>query len=264
VSRSWLEGRFGAATLRFGRDEVRVQAARGRRVDPALIEMAKPETTASGAAWQGSLEAFVRLLARAQQLPRQIRLVVSNEFVHYALAPWTSEPLSDDEREQLVRALLAQRYGEQQKTWRIAIEPQQFEKPALAAAIDDALVAAAQEAAAQHGYRLTAMVPALIDTLNIHRNRVAKAKRGWLVDASDGRKACVAFADGQWAQVVNERANGSPSALLDSLLPQLRRDAIRLAALAKGTVLVAHGKGLSGVIDHTWPVVRLDGAELQA
>ncbi len=263
MSHSWLESRFDMATIRLGRAEVRIEPPRNRNRELALIEAVRLIEGSVEIPWQASLHAFERLLDRKPDLPRQIKLVVSNEFVRYVLAPWTPEPLTEKEREQLVRALLAQRYGEREANWRIAIEPQEFEKSSLAAAIDADLVTAVQSLAARHDVRLTSMVPALVQSLNANRSRIGKARAGWLIDASDERLASIAFAGGAWTQVANERSGGLSSTLPEILLPMLRRDAIRLAELVGGTVFIAHGKGLSGVIDQIWPVVRLDGPELQ-
>ena len=264
MSRSWLESRFGTATLWLGRTEVRIDPPRNRSRESAFIEAVLFEEGSPKTPWQVSLHALERLLERKSELPRRIKIVVSNEFVRYALVPWTSESLSVAEREQLVRALLAQRYGEREKNWQIAIEPQRFEKPALAAAIDTDLVTAVHNLAKRHGVRLTSMVPALIESLNVYCNRIGKARAGWLIDASDERLASIAFVGGAWTQIANERRGEASSTLLDMLLPLLRRDAIRLAELVGGTVFIAHAKGLSGVIDQTWPVVRLDGVDLKS
>lgn len=259
MSRSWLEGRFGVATLRLGRNDVRIEPRRGAGPDVALIEAVDAAAGRGQPPWQASLEALDRLLAAAsgKSLPTRIRLVVSNEFVRYALAPWTPERLTEKEREQLVRALLADRYGERENTWHLAIEPQRFGEPALAAAVDADLVAAAQGLATRNGYRLQSMVPALIDKLNTHRRRLGKIKGGWLVDASDGRLASLAFLGGAWAQVTNERHAGASTALKETLLPLLRRDSLRRPGLLGGTVYLAHGGNVPGLIDQTWPVIRL-------
>jgi hypothetical protein len=193
---------------------------------------------------------------------RRIRLVVANEFVRYALVPWKPQRLNEAEREQLARALLQERYGERETRWHLALEPQRFEKPALAAAIDADLMGALQVLAGSSGCRLISMVPALVQEINRHRRLFGKVKGGWLVDASDGRLASIAFVGDSWAQVSNERHAAFAAALRELLVPLLRRDALRMPDLLGGTVFLAHGNGnqIPGVIDQVWPVVRLEAA----
>jgi len=259
VSLSFLETGFGVATIRLGRDDVRIEPQRRAGVDIVRIEVNREEGRGHPP-WQAALNALERMMQAdsAKRMAKRIRLVVGNEFVRYTLVSWTDDRLTEAEREQLVRALLAERYGERESTWHLAIEPQRFGKPALAAAIDADLMAALQSLGAKHGYRLISMVPALVDKLNRHRQRLGKVAGGWLVDASDGRLASLAFTGSAWIQVSNERCAESSAALKEMLLPLLRRDTLRIPSLSAGTVFLADGGELPSIIDQAWPVVRLE------
>ena len=267
MSLSWLESRFGTMTLRLGRDGVCIEPQGGAISGGAGQAGAGAQDPAAASqgqhSWQWALNALERLLQADATLHRakRVRLVLANEFVRYTLLPWQNEALSDTERQQLARALLAERYGERESQWQLALEPQCFGKPALAAAVDADLIEALRSLTATHGRRLISMVPALVDELNRHRRQLGKVKGGWLVDASDARLASLAFAGDAWAQVGNERYAGFAGALKEMLLPLLRRDTLRMPDLAGATVFVANysGSEMPGLIDQVWPVVRLEG-----
>ena len=192
---------------------------------------------------------------------QRIQVIVANDFVRYLVIPWQAEGLTEAEREQLARALLLERYGEPESQWQVALEPQRFGMPALAAAIEADMIAALRVVVEQQGYRVSAIVPALIDELNRHRRQLGKVRSGWLIDASEERLASLAFVRGAWTQVGNERYKRFSSAFESLLVPQLRRDALRVPELLKGTVFLVNSAGndLPGRVDHTWPLVELQG-----
>lgn len=259
MSRSWLEKKFGRiggmSTVWLGCEMV-IVSGNGHRESEAVLAVESSDNPV----WAASVQALQRLLGRQsmQSFPKRLKIVVSNEFVRYVLAPWTEGKLNESERVELVRALLTDRYGERDSHWHVVIEPQRFQTPALAAAIDAGLVEALQDLCRQMNLRLVSMKPALIENLNTQRRRLAKAKQGWYVDAGDGRLAILAFAGTGLTSVANERAGGQ-TAVADMLLPMLRRDAIRKPDLLDGTVFITNGRGAMESISECWPVVRLNG-----
>jgi hypothetical protein len=264
VSLSWLKTHIGIATIRLNRADVRIGSRSSAAQDIVRIDVGSEEDR-SQPPWQASLHALERVMQAdsGKRLAKRIRLVLANEFVRYTLVPWKAERLTEAEREQFARALLLERYGEREHIWHLALEPQRFEKPALAAAIEADLMAALQSLAARNGYRLISMIPALVDEINRHRRQLGKVTAGWLVDASDGRLASLAFVGGAWVQVSNERYAGFSAALKEMLVPLLRRDTLRMPDLSGGVVFLANGSGSSmpGAIDQAWPVVRLEGPQ---
>lgn len=265
MSRLWLKGRFGAKTVRLappGLAPVSATALRSTEVDiPRMIERVSEGPSAP--AWASAVEALEQKLQTAnwRRKGQRIRIVIANAFVRYLVIPWQAEGLTETEREQLARALLLERYGEHESPWQVAMEPQRFGRPALAAAMEADLVAALHGITEQQGCRVAAIVPALVDELNRHRRQLGKAGCGWLVDASDERLASVAFVRGSWSQVANERYKRFTSAFEARLAPQLRRDVLRMPDLLQGTVFLVNGAGIErpGRIDQVWPLIELQG-----
>ena len=261
MSLSLLDIRYFSLTMRLSRAEARVDPVR----NPALDVISASTSTSIGQGderWQPAVAALGRLMVAqsSQRAARRIRLIVGNDFVRYLLVPWTPKRLDEVEREQFARAMMAERFGEGAGKWRLALERQRFSRPALAAAIDADMFEAVQRLVAENGYRLISVVPALVAELNRFRRRMGKVSRGWLVDASDGRVASLAFHGGAWAQVGNDRYAGLEGGLKEKLPPLLRRDTLRVSALSGATVFLANGTGnqLPGLIERVWPVVNLD------
>ena len=263
MSPSWLKRKFGITTLRLGQDAVWIVPRRGHERDAKMSEFVLPEGRQDGPAWQAQVKALQRLLQRQEKsaLPQKLRVVVSNAFVRYVLAPWTDEQLSDTEQLELVRALFQDRYGDLDGQWHIVIEPRRYKAPALAVAIDAGLLAALQDTCAKAGLRLDSVVPALIENLYQQRRPLNKAASGWFVDASDSRLATLSFCNSHWANVSNERCAETVSGVAGALLPMLRRDAILTPALLGGTVFVANTRAVEGVAP-SWPVIRCSGLDM--
>jgi hypothetical protein len=263
VSPSWLERKFGVTTLRLGQDAAWIVPRRGHERDAKLSEVILPEAPQEGPAWQPQVKALQRLLQRQKPaLPRRLRIVVSNAFVRYVLAPWTDEQLSDAEQVELVRALFQDRYGDRDGSWHIAVEPQRFKAPALATAIDAEFLAVLQDTCTKVGLHLVSVVPGLIENLYLQRRPVSKAASGWFVDASDNRLATIAYCDGHWANVSNERCAEASSGVGGTLLPMLRRDAILAPDLLNGTVFIANTRAALEGVSPSWPVVRFNGLDM--
>jgi hypothetical protein len=268
VSRSWLDKTFGIATIRLGRDSVSITSkkhARDSKANGAAVFVENDVADAEIPAWSGSIGALRSLLEQQANpgLPRRIKIVVSNEFVRYVLAPWTTEKLNETERVELVRALLSDRYGEHDSLWHIVIEAQRFEAPSLAAAIDVNLVKAIQVLCTQMHCRLVSITPALVESLNAQRHQFGRKKPGWYVNAGDGRLILLAFSRGEWLSVCNERIDAMAMAA-ETLLPLLRRDAICSPDLLSGTVYLPDVFMPAQSVSQCWPVVGLDDSSLQA
>ena len=261
MSRSWLKDYFGTTRVWLGRDTVCIVgkvSARGKESDDAGTETVLAEEGAGEPVWYASLQALHRLLERqsTSDMPRRLKVILSNEFVRYVLAPWTNEKLSESERRELVRSLLIDRYGERESHWQVIVEPQRFETPSLAAAIDIDLTDAVQSLCAKRKLRLVSLMPALAENLNRQRSVMAQKKAGWFVDAGDGRLAVLAFNAKGWASISNERTDKKPIA--ETLLPVLRRDSIRAPELLQGSVFIPAACGEMESITQSWPVIRMN------
>ena len=241
MSLSWLDRRFRLTRIGLARDRLSLERGGAARVDLAF-----PPPT--GVAWAPALAALAGLLGgeHAESITRRVRLIIANDFVRFVLVPWSEQILDQQERQQLARALLAERYGERE--WRIAIEPPRFGKPGLAAAIDEELAAQATQLVHARGQRVVALVPALADTLNRHGRRIDFAGSGWVVEANGGRLTSLAFSRHRWCQVGSGRFGGDES--LDQLI---KRDLMRSPELAGARSYLDGAASPLG----PWPIVRL-------
>jgi hypothetical protein len=160
--------------------------------------------------WQGAVSALKAVPIGDKC---SVTLVLSNQFVRYAIVPWSSALGTTAEEDAYVRHHFAKIHGERAKAWTLRATESAAGAPRLASAIDTALLAAIREALQEKPLaRLISVQPQLMSKFNEWRSAIP-ASGAWLVLAEPER-ACVALhAAGQWRSVQNGK--GAWRALLD-------------------------------------------------
>jgi len=160
--------------------------------------------------WQGALAA---LKAVPMNDKCSVTVVLSNQFVRYAIVPWSNALGSAAEEDAYIRHHFAKIHGERAKAWSLRATESAAGAPRLASAIDSALLAAIREALQEKpAARLISIQPQLMSKFNQWRSAIP-AGGAWLVLAEPDR-ACVALhAEGRWRSVQNGK--GAWRALLD-------------------------------------------------
>lgn len=256
MSLSLLDRWFGETAVVLGAERVSLRQAGRERVRPVA---------AADGGWGPSVAALAELLAGTddRRRPRRTRVVVSNAFVRFVLVPWSSQRLTPQERQELLRQLFAERHGERAGQWRVVAEGARFERQSLAAAVDAELLAALHGTVAAAGLRLRSLVPALAANHQRWRARIGAIRRGWFADVADGRLTTVAFDQNGWQALAHERFQaGGAIALADALLPVVRRDALRFPGLMGGTVCLHNPSRLPCAFDGDFPLVTVGGDAL--
>ena len=251
MSRSWLERQFALTVVHLGREQVSIRRANADGIEAAVVDDGENRQP-----WHGAVDTLKALLDGGPVLTRRVRLVVANEFVRYVLVPWNDQVLKPEEREQLARALMAERYGSREQGWRVTVEPVRYRQASLAAALDEELIGAVDTLLKAKGSRLVSVLPALVASINGVAGRIPAKARGWLVAAQDARIASLAFCAGSWLQVASERVQGNAAQTLESML---KRDMARAPALEGGSVFQIGPAGKVPVLDSAWPQVNLQG-----
>lgn len=246
MSPLWLDRLRAPVTLHLSAREISVRG--GSQQQHECLQKGSGDE----AAWRPSLQAAERHLAalRLAHWQRRARVVVGNDLVRYVVLPWTEQRLDDKERHQYVHMLFEEHYGKSHDACAIAVEAPRFGMPALAAAIDNALIVELQAMLARCKLRMSSLVPALAERIDDLPTKAATA--GWLVDTSDGQLEALAFANGKWLRV-SSRRHADESALHDSLFEILRRDAIAFPALLDGKVWLKDAAAVDGM--RKWTIV---------
>jgi len=228
VSLSWgerIEVFLGPQGVRIARTH------RGwrRRADPELVV-----ETDGAPGWPAALEALARALPGVGAKRAEVRTVVSNHFVRYAVLPGIELLSSDEERLALARHQFQTIHGERVAGWRVALAEHGSRASNLAAALDaemlDALVATLTAA----GYVARSVEPLLAAAFNACRSEIGRGS-AWLAVAEPGRLSVGHLDDQRWLDVRNARARGAPEAELAVLLEQMRLT----AGAAPGPVVFA-------------------------
>jgi hypothetical protein len=195
-------------------------------------------------------------LLRAQDSPPSLHVTLSNRLVRYALVPWQAG-LGGTAVQAYRRDCFVRLYGDVAQGWHIAAAPARRRAPALASAVDAALVAELQALCQRTGSRLVRLQPQLAAVVNRWR-RALRAECFWLVLAEPGH-VCVALAHQRaWRIVRAVRTADDPLAALPALLERetllARTDAMPDRVYLWARCLAADEVEQLGGL----PVIRLD------
>jgi hypothetical protein len=209
--RAWLEGISDRMSL--FRETVRLElypqrvvatrlSANGQPIArrPALCEPA----SADAAAWQAAMTSVEQLLAGAEFHNARAEIILSNHFVRYAIVPWRNELVGDAERLAFVRHCFVKVYGARAEGWELRLSENRYGAPAVASALEPALLEALRTATRAAALRLESVEPFLAAAFNRSRADIP-GDSFWFVAAEKGR-ACVARVDGGvWHSLRNQR-----------------------------------------------------------
>jgi hypothetical protein len=146
--------------------------------------------------WQGALAALRGLEFRARC---RVTVLLANDFVRYAVVPWSDALATEAEEEAYVRHHFSRIHGERAKPWALRWSD------GLASAVDARLIEDLRLAFPPQGKaKLVSVQPEFMAAFNRARGAIP-AGGAWLVLA-DAERACVALhVRGKWLSVQNAR-----------------------------------------------------------
>jgi len=156
------------------------------------------------APWQGALAALRGLELRERC---RVTVLLANDFVRYAVVPWSDALATEAEEQAYVRHHFARIHGERAKSWALRWSG------GLASAVDARLIEEIRLCFPPQGKaKLGSVQPEFMAAFNRARGAIP-AGGAWLVLADAGR-ACIALhVRGKWLSVQNAR--GAWQALLE-------------------------------------------------
>jgi len=148
--------------------------------------------------WQGAVAGLKSLEFKERC---NVTLVLSSQFVRYAVVPWSGALATAAEEDAYVRHHFVKIHGERAKGWVLRASEGAAGAPRLASAIDAALLEEIRNSFPQGGKaKLSSVQPQLMSRFNHHRKSIP-ASGAWLVIVEPDR-ACVALhAGGGWRSV---------------------------------------------------------------
>lgn len=177
---------------------------------------------------QGGIEAL-----QAASLPKsRVTVVLSNQFVRYAIVPWSDALAGAAEETAYVRHHFVRIHGERAKAWSFRASPAAAGAPRLCSAIDANLLSALKASFENSKAKLVSVQPRLMSAFNRWRGAVPAAG-AWLV-LVEPQRACIGLhARGSWQAVHNGRMS-----VPGEWLPLLERERHRIGGEVPDRVLL--------------------------
>lgn len=107
---------------------------------PRAKIVGKEVLPADGDGWAAAIEALDHWLETAKARRLSATVVLSNHFARFAWLPWSGD-LDGEERQALIAARFRELYGDM-SGWTFSVDPGRYGQPALAVAVEAALIEA--------------------------------------------------------------------------------------------------------------------------
>lgn len=198
-----------------------VRIARVRRGMRGVADPARIVEVGDAPGWPAAIEALSRALPEVAPRGADVRAVVSNHFVRYALLPGVERLTADEERTALARHQFEAIHGERASAWRFALAEHGMRASGLAAALDGELLDVLVATLTAAGHVPRAIEPLLAVAFNACRGDIDRGP-AWIAVAEPGRLCVGCLDDRRWIEVRNGRAPRGPEAELPVVLEQMR------------------------------------------
>lgn len=211
--------------LRIALSPERVTLLRfGRGLRSRLIsrqEIACEPVQAGETPWSKALDGMETGLRTMNGRPMDARVILSNNFVRYALLPW-SDQISDAAEEQaFIRHCFAQTYGEEVQNWVLRASSAGYGEAQVASAIDQSLVERLDRIAASRRVKVISLQPYLMSVFNRWRPQLTGTSI-WFVVAEPGRLCLSMLKQGCWSSLQSVKVGEDwPEALRNLLEREL-------------------------------------------
>lgn len=121
----------------------------------------------------------------------RVRAVIGDQWVRYAVVPWSDSLSSPAERKGYARELLAGVFGDVFADWQVSVSEAPPGEARLACAMPNALLEAIDTVVRNHGQKLISVQPQLIAAYNSWRHRLVVADTAWFVTVEEGTLAAL-------------------------------------------------------------------------
>jgi len=163
----------------------------GRGMRPRLVREEQLAVDTEAAGWDPALAALSQKLAAPEWADAPVRAVIADQWVRYAVVPWSDSLTSSAEQLGHARELLAGIFGDVLADWRVSLSDAPPGETRLACAMPNGLLEALQAVVGDHGHKLISVQPQLIAAYNSWRHRLAAAETAWFVTVEEGTLAAL-------------------------------------------------------------------------
>jgi hypothetical protein len=167
------------------------------------VSLEKSEALAT---WRPALDALGRILPMHKGDTASV--VLADQFVRYALLPWSETLKTHEQWLALARHRFAAIHGPVANDWEIKFAGTAPGGPRLACAADRELIAELTEHFQSSGVRLASVQPFLVAAFNQVMDKVlASGGSSWMVVEEPGRLTLALFLRGVWVAIRSRRAD---------------------------------------------------------
>lgn len=189
------------------------RGVRPRRSCQAVMPL---EPSRADPPWRAAAQALPRLLDESGARRPNVTIVLSNQFVRYALLPWNAAIKRNAEWMALARHRFSAIYGSAADTWVIRVSGAGSEAPRIASAIDDELLSALDEAVSSRA-TLVSVQPCLLATYNRLQPLIGQ-ESCWLAVEEQERLTLSLLERGAWRAIRSRRRPRTSRATLAEIL----------------------------------------------
>jgi hypothetical protein len=165
--------------------------------------------------WRAAVDALPAVLAEFRN--HEVRVVLADQFVRYALMAWNPALKSEAQWMALARHRLATVHGAPAAEWDVKLTETAPAGPRLACAVDRTLLEAVAAAFTAANARLVCLQPFLVAAFNRIRKTIGSGSC-WLVIEEPGRLTLAFVQHGMWLAVRSRRADRAWRAQLPELI----------------------------------------------
>lgn len=190
---------------------------RAPRQTPRQID-AEPQSDAD---WQAVLAALAaHITTQAEAGTVRLSVLLSHRFTRYLMLPWSDERLDPAQADAYLASQVEAAYGDAGRGWTVTVDDSGRREPALACAIDTALLEALH--ALSPTVRIDSVTPWWVPAFAQQRRRLPA--QGWFAAVEPGALALLELADGRVQQLTQHHWEGEWSPVLTRAV---RRQALR-------------------------------------
>ena len=159
--------------------------------------------------WRAALLALETALpAAAAKGKTTATVVLSNQFLRYALVPWQAGLADAQEDLSYARHCFAKVYGKAALQWEVRLSHQAPGRPRLASGVDAELLEGLRSIFAATGSALQSIQPHLMTAFNDARG-LLRGRNAWLALLEPGHLCLALLRDGLWASVRSMRMDSA-------------------------------------------------------
>jgi hypothetical protein len=164
-------------------------------------------TTAGECSWRGPLQALQSVLPDMRDSRAEATVILSNQFMRYALVPWSENLANAEEELAYSRHCFTRVYGQVAENWILRVDHGMTGAPRLASAVDADLIDGLHGVFDTAGIPLKSIQPNLMAAFNASRRNMPQ-NSAWFAVLEPGNLTLGLLDHGHWLQVRSLRIGG--------------------------------------------------------